>query len=158
TVFTASAARKLKDHATPHRRDLAGKLHAIDWYADEKQVRASGSLKSSVRDLSAWMRLNLSGGGFGGKQLIFSTALKASQPAHIVVPRAFLPFKVTETTQRSYGPGWAIYDYRSHGVLEHTGSNDGFRARVILVPRKKLGIALLTNCEEAGMLQAIGNI
>jgi hypothetical protein len=59
--------------------------------------------------------------------------------------------------QSSYGLGWHITDYRGHGIHEHGGAVDGFRARIILVPRKKLGLVVLTNLDNTEIIFAAGN-
>ncbi len=156
-VFTAADARARADHATPHRRDKSGKMSPVAWYPDEKQVRASGSLKGGARDLAAWMRMQLNGGVFGGVKIISPESLRETHTPQIVVPLNAAVARMTEATQESYGLGWHIHDYRGRRVLEHGGSNDGFRARIFLVPKAKLGVALLTNCEEGNMLSAAGH-
>src|SRR5205823_5399435 len=69
-VFTREAARKAPDHATPHKRGPGGEQVPIDWYPDDAQVRASGSIKAGARDLARWVRFQLAGGSFEGKRLI----------------------------------------------------------------------------------------
>ena len=40
---------------------------------------------------------------------------------------------------------WFIQDYHGHHMISHTGGINGFRARVILLPKQNLGIVILTN-------------
>jgi CubicO group peptidase (beta-lactamase class C family) len=156
-VFTASAARASADHATPHRRDGSGKHRPAGWYPDDRQVRGSGSIKANVRDLSAWLRMQLNGGKFAGKQVISARALAETHRPQVVVPVEGPVAKMTESTQVSYGLGWRISDYRGRKALAHGGANDGFRAALVLVPDAKLGLVLLTNCEDAEAVQATAN-
>jgi CubicO group peptidase (beta-lactamase class C family) len=156
-VFTRSAAFKLKDFATPHHRAADGKVTPLPWYADDRQIRASGSLKASVRDLGPWLRLQLGGGKFDGRQIIAADTLAETHSPQVVVPVSPAQARSAGTTQSGYGLGWHIRDYRGHLVFEHGGANDGFRARVILLPRSKIGIALLTNLEETGVVNAAGD-
>ena len=72
----------------------------------------------------------------------------------MVVPLDRPLARMTETTLHSYGLGWHISDYRGRRVLEHGGATDGFRARLFLVPKEKVGLVLLTNVEETGGLLA----
>jgi CubicO group peptidase (beta-lactamase class C family) len=157
-VFTASAARALPDHATPHRRDASGKLHAIEWYPDDEQIRASGSIKTSAADLARWLRLHLGGGVIEGKRIVSAEALEETCTPQVVVPIDRALAQLTHTTQRSYGLGWQISDYRGRRLLEHGGATDGFRARILLLPKERLGLVLLTNAEETECLNATGNI
>lgn len=150
-VFTATEAKARPDHATPHRRD------PISWYPDEKQVRASGSIKASARDMVPWLQMQLGGGQYEGKRVISAASLAETHKPQIVAPMGAAAAKMAESTQSSYGLGWHVADYRGYRVIDHGGSNDGFRGRVILVPRARLAIALLTNCEEGDMLAAAGN-
>jgi hypothetical protein len=47
--------------------------------------------------------------------------------------------------QLAYGLGWFIHDYRGRLMYSHTGGLEGFRARVVLVPKDRLGLVLLMN-------------
>lgn len=153
-VFTGAAARARPDHATPHRRGKDGVQKPIAWYPDEKQVRASGSLKGSVRDLVPWMRLHLNLGQHDGRRIVSQQNLIETHMPQIVVPVNRDLAALTETTQESYGLGWHIRDYRGWRMDDHGGANEGFRARLVLVPKAKLGVALLTNAEEMDMVEA----
>jgi CubicO group peptidase (beta-lactamase class C family) len=157
TVFTATAAQEAKDHATPHHLD-AGKHRPIAWYPDDKQVRAAGSIKSCARDMGAWLRLQLNKGELDGKQVVSEKALAETHRGQVIVPRRAEVAKMTEATQQSYGLGWMISDYRGHRVVFHGGANDGFRARIVLVPKHKLGFVLLANTDQTPFLEATANV
>lgn len=154
-VLTRSAALALADHAMPHRLGSAGNPQGIAWYDDDRQVRASGSLKASARDLAGWLRLHLNGGTLAGKRLVSATTLAEMHTPQVVAPIDAELAKMSGTTQQSYGLGWRILDYRGRGVLEHGGANDGFRAYITLVPREKLGLVVLANLEETGMVHGL---
>jgi len=151
-VFTSAAAQKAGNHASPHGHNARGEVVVIPWYNDDKQIRASGSIKASVRDLSQWLRFQLSGGKLDGKRLISAENLEETHTPQIPVP-----LRAAGAIQASYGLGWHIAKYRGHAIQEHGGAVDGFRARIILVPRKKLGLVVLTNLEDMGIVNAAGN-
>jgi hypothetical protein len=50
-----------------------------------------------------------------------------------------------------------IQDYRGQLLVSHSGSIDGFRAQVALVPKAKLGIAILSNLGRTQMPEALRN-
>jgi CubicO group peptidase (beta-lactamase class C family) len=154
-VFTSSQAQQSPDHATPHRRSKDGP-QAIAWYNDDNQIRASGSIKTSARQLSKWLLLQLADGLWEGKRVVSSAALAETRRPQIVAPLAPELAQLAGTTQSSYGLGWHIRDHRGLELLEHGGATDGFRARILLVPRKGLGLVLLANGEEAAMMEAVG--
>jgi CubicO group peptidase (beta-lactamase class C family) len=156
-VFTSSEAQKKKDVATPHRRGADGKPVAIPWYPDDAQLRAAGSLKGSVRDLAPWLRTQLNGGQLDGKQIVSAKALLETHTPQIIVAVSAAVAREKGRTQSAYGLGWHVQDYRGHLVIEHGGANDGFRGRIILLPKERIGIALLVNLEETALLTAVGD-
>jgi CubicO group peptidase (beta-lactamase class C family) len=155
-VFTRSAALKRPDHASPHALVEGDKVTVIPWYDDDRQVRASGSIKAGVRDLSVWVRFQLAEGEWEGKQLVSRKALLETRRPQIVTPIPPPLEDEAETTQSSYGLGWHIDDYRRrHLLVQHGGAVDGFRARITLVPKEKLGIVVLANLDVNEMPAAL---
>jgi hypothetical protein len=63
----------------------------------------------------------------------------------------------TETTQMSYGMAWVVHDYRGELLLGHGGVIDGIRVQLTMVPKKKIGIAILCNLHRTYMTQALTN-
>ena len=133
-------------------------MQPLSWYPDDKQVRASGSLKASARDLEGWLRLNLNAGEVGGKRIVSAKALAELHTPQMVMPLERDLAKLSGTTQESYGLGWRIFDCRGHRVLHHGGANDGFRAHIALGPKEKLGLVVLSNLEEMGLVRALGRM
>jgi CubicO group peptidase (beta-lactamase class C family) len=158
TVFKSSDALKSKNHATPHRRGPKGALVPIAWYPDDKQIRASGSIKTNIRDLSGWLRLQLNDGTLGDKRVISTQALAETRTPQIVLPLSRARAQFEGTTQVSYGLGWQIRDYRGHKVISHGGSTDGFRARVVFAPDDNFAFALLTNVSDTLFTMATANM
>jgi CubicO group peptidase (beta-lactamase class C family) len=156
-VFTSGAARQAPNHASPHGHDSRGKVVAIPWYNDDKQIRASGSIKANVRDLSHWLRFQLAGGKFDGERVVSADALEETHTGQKTVEKMSAAARAAGAIQVSYGLGWYISEYRGHGILEHGGAVDGFRARIVLVPSKKLGLVVLTNLEDMEIVNAAGN-
>jgi CubicO group peptidase (beta-lactamase class C family) len=147
-TFTRSAVMRTPDHASPHHQDKDGKVSVMPWYDDDQQIRASGSIKAGARDLANWVRFQLGDGTFGGKRLLSARALAETHTPQMVIRlvgpmRAMFP----EATQLSYALGWQVHDYRGHALWSHTGSTDGFRSCIVLVPRARLGIVLLMNSD-----------
>lgn len=154
-VFSRSAALKTPDHASPHGLGEAGKIEVIPWYDDDKQVRGSGSIKAGVRDLSRWVRFQLAEGEWEGKQLVSRAVLLETHRPQIVTAIPAPLEDEAETTQSSYGLGWRIDDYRGHLLVLHSGSVDGFRSRITLVPKEKLGVVVLANLAVSEMPAAL---
>jgi len=155
-VFTSGEAQKSANHASPHSHDTAGNVTVIPWYNDDKQIRASGSIKTSARDLGQWLRFQLAHGKLDGKQIVSVAALDETHTPRIPVPLSAAE-RAAGATQSSYALGWHISDYRGHAIHQHGGAVAGFRARIILVPRKNLGLVLLTNLQDMEIVNAAGN-
>ncbi len=143
-VFTRAEALAAADHATPHQPGAAGP-EAIDWYDDDRQLRASGSIKTSARALSQWLRCQLGDGVVDGKRVVSAKVLAETHKAHVVTPLDPLRARLGGATQSTYGLGWHRLDHHGRLLLEHGGAVDGFRSTILLVPSERLGVVVLTN-------------
>ncbi len=156
-VLTGSAAEKSDDRAFPHRKNRAGTVDVIPFYPMAVPDPA-GSLHASAADLTRWLRFHLGGGTFEGKEIVSAGSLRETHTPQIVLrlegsTRAMNP----ETNLMSYGMGWLVRDYRGRQIVEHAGLIDGFRAHLTLLPKEKIGIALLCNLHETRMNLALSN-
>ncbi len=143
--FSITQALKSPDHSSPHRKNRAGKVEVIPWL-NVDNIGGAGCINASVRDMSRWVRFQLGDGAFEGKRLVSSGNLAETHTPQMVIrmdeqATTLNPY----TTQMTYGMGWIIQDYHGQTLISHTGGLNGFRARVVLVPRAKLGMVILTN-------------
>jgi CubicO group peptidase (beta-lactamase class C family) len=153
--FSALKAEQSPDHASPHSKRSAG-IEVVKW-RNIDNVGPAGSINASARDLSNWIRLHLNDGVVDGKRLISSENLRETHTPQMVIRnegRWRLFFPESETSQLSYGLGWFINDYRGHKLVMHGGTIDGFRASVMLVPKSKVGVAVLVNLTGSQMPEA----
>src|SRR5262245_36138543 len=153
--FSALKAEKSPDHASPHTKQ-GSKIDVIKW-RNIDNVGPAGSINASVRDLSNWIRLQVNDGVLDGKRLISSENLHEMHTPQMVIRnegRWKLFFPEAETSQLSYGLGWFINDYRGHKLVMHGGTIDGFRTSIMLVPRSKIGIAVVANLSGTQMVEA----
>jgi CubicO group peptidase (beta-lactamase class C family) len=116
----------------------------------------AGSIHSSAREMAAWLRFHLDEGWVAGKQLVSARALRVTHTPQMVLrlsaaQRALFP----DTVQSSYAMAWVVLDHKGLGLLAHGGALDGQRAQVLLVPQKKLGIAVLSNLHQTPMNAAL---
>lgn len=115
----------------------------------------AGGASSSARDMAQWLRLQLGGGTFEGKQLIASKALNETHRPQIVTHSPAHPSK---EFAGFYGLGWNV-NYQADGrvKLGHSGAfNLGAATYVGLLPGENLGIVVLTNGQPVGIPEAIG--
>lgn len=130
--------------AAPHEK-LQGRLRVVP-PGNLDNEGPGGSINSSVMDMTRWIRLQLAGGTFEGKRLIDSLTLRQAHTPQTIIPitalhRAAYP----DIHFLNYGMGWEILNYRGEKVVQHSGSFDGMRARLSLIPERNVGFVILTN-------------
>lgn len=156
TYFTTTAIAKIADKASPHSLDADKKPQRMEPYP-MAEPEPAGSIHSSASDLSKWLRFHLrrSLHAEGGLPV---RSLEATHTPQIVIPMdAIDRIQFPQTTQMSYGMGWVIQDHFGHRLLQHAGRIDGFRCHFTLVPKSRLGIALLCNLDHTRMNIALSN-
>lgn len=148
-TFTATDAEADPDRATPHRKEKGRPVPAA--WLDFTNIGPAGAMNVTPRELSAWIRFHLRGGTApDGRQLVDPGALRETYAPQTIVPfddttRTLFPDRVTQT----YGLGWGRTDWNGELVLSHTGSIDGFRSILALLPRRHSGYAALFNTDSA---------
>lgn len=149
TVFTDTTNK-----ATPHGR-IDDEIRPVLW-RNYDNVGPAGSMNSNVVDMANWLRFHLSEGSFDGERLISREAFHELYQSQTVIPVSQSYAESYPTTQfRAYGLGWFLQDYRGYKVVQHSGSLDGMRARVGLIPELELGVVFFTNVSESNLLAAL---
>src|SRR5262249_25031645 len=150
-VFTSAEAEKVTDRATGHRFDERGNVITLPT-APMATPDAAWTVHSTASDLSKWLRFHLSDGFFGGKRLVSARNLEETHTPQMVIPLAGLDRDLhRETVQMSYAMAWVVQDYRGEKLVSHAGALDGFRAHLTLVPRRRIGIVILSNLQGTRM-------
>ncbi len=117
----------------------------------------AGGASSSARDLTQWVRLQLAGGQWNGKQLIDATALAETHKAQVcrVAPT---PEKPNECPgNQYYGLGWNVgATPDGHPEFSHSGAFFlGASTAVYIVPGEHIGVLALTNSTPVGLPESI---
>jgi CubicO group peptidase (beta-lactamase class C family) len=155
TYFTTTAIDEIVDKASPHDLGAAEKPRRMEPYP-MVDPEPAGSIQSNARDLSKWLRFQLRRSFHEGGRPVRS--LETTHTPQIVIPMdAVDRIQFPETNQMSYGMGWVIQDHFGHRLLQHAGAIDGFRCHFTLVPKSRLGIALLCNLNQTRMNIALSN-
>jgi CubicO group peptidase (beta-lactamase class C family) len=115
-------------------------------YANIDNIGPAGSINSNVVDMAQWIRLQLGGGKYAGKQLISSANLAQMHTAQTVM-RYEPPWSIyfPEAHLMAYGMGWFLNDYKGRIAVHHGGNIDGMSSLVALLPEEKMGVVVLTN-------------
>ena len=147
-----------RDHSTGHH---------YDWKTDRISVRkpiptanlgAAGAIKSSARDMANWLRFQLAEGAFNLQQYVDPEALNETRTPQAVVRMENLTRELNpESNVMAYGMGWTIQDYRGELLVSHSGSLNGFRSRVELMPKRNSGFVVMINVDRGIALVAMRN-
>lgn len=149
TCFSPGEASATGDWARAHlERDGAlTEVPRVDFPA----CGPAGSIYSSAVDLTRWLLLNASDGRIDGREIIAPVALhETRQPTMPVADEG--PW--SEVLSVGYGLGWMVEVYRGHRIIQHSGGIDGFSSRVVIVPERGFGVALLANLDGSSLPQA----
>jgi CubicO group peptidase (beta-lactamase class C family) len=141
---------------------INGKIAAVKSMPVPNAVGAVG-INTNAQDIARWMNALLAGGKAGvdanGKEVrLFSEKQSremwsAQTPMKIGEPKP--PLAATKPNFSAYGLGFQLRDYQGKLVAMHGGALQGFYSKVVLVPEAKLGVAILTNAESSGALNAL---
>ena len=145
----------------PHAR-LSGPLRGIgpQQALDEldelgRNGAPAGGLALSADDMAAWLRIQLAHGALPDGKRLFSEE-QAMEMWAPVTPMPITPLpdtlKPAQPTQQAYALGWQVQDYRGHRIIQHGGGVFGSITRVVLIPDKNVGFAIMMNSEDSGML------
>ncbi len=151
---TIRGLERQPDVATPH-----GEVDDTVRVATRRNfdnIGPAGSINSNAVDMAQWVRLQLGGGAYGGRQLISRRMVTEMHTPQILVPLDTAAKRINpETHFSTYGLGWFVEDYRGHEVWHHGGNVDGFTALVGMLPDEQLGVVVLTNMNGSGLPMAL---
>ncbi len=144
--FSVDDSQQSNDYASPHS-ERNEKTEIIP-FRNLSNIGPAGSINSSAADMVKWVQLQLSEGNVEGKHLINKATL---QEMHIVqMPMPPLPSEETPY-MFGYGLGWMTGLHKGHYTVAHGGGIDGFISSVVLFPKEKIGVVVLTNSDSHGL-------
>jgi CubicO group peptidase (beta-lactamase class C family) len=146
--FADFAAAKNRAHL--HVR-VDGKWVA-KYVRDPDAQSPAGGVSSTARDVARWMRLQLAGGKFEGRQVVSSEALAETHLAQVVSG-----YEPGTGRASLYGLGWNVApDHKGRLFWRHSGAFFlGARTEVSLLPAEGLGIAVLSNAAPTGLPEGL---
>ena len=149
------------DVANAHSK-ISDRIAAVKAMPVPNAVGAVG-INTNAEDIARWMNVLLAGGRVGtdanGKEIRLYSAKQAREmwtaqtPMRISEPDPKLA--ATRPNFFAYGLGFQLRDWQGKLLALHSGALQGFYSKVVLVPEAKVGIAILTNAESGGSLNAL---
>lgn len=154
SISRFSTLRQVNNTATGHIRNTqAPGILAVDHYIEQEIGDAAdpaGGICSNAVDMGKWLRAQLDSGRGPGAT---SDLWKIVTPIDVSdMPDGLAPAQMDFC---GYALGMRIFNYGPYKVAGHGGKLDGYVSQVILVPKLRLGIAVLTNQETTGAYWSI---
>ena len=155
-TFTRCGAQWQADDDYARSLTLAGRANIPFINSNDDSTGGAGSISASIRDLLAWVRLNLGRGRFQGREVLPEAVFAEMHRPQMAVEKgeasiADLPF-VSDT---SYGMGWYLQRYHGEPLVVHGGVVFGFRAMVGFLPGRGFAFAVLANQNDTVACDAI---
>jgi len=156
---TQGCARADGNVAAPHIR-AAGGVRPIEPGNFDNAAAAAG-LNSSAADMARWLDMLLACQSpeppAGRTCPLGRDAIREVWSAQTVraTPDPPAGLEATRVTFSAYGLGFGLRDWRGRKLVLHEGALPGYYSLVALVPEERLGLVVLTNQEEAGVLRAV---
>lgn len=114
----------------------------------------AGAIKSSVNDLSNWIRVWLNKGVFKGKQIIPKNYIRAASRLQNIKHQ-------DNYEEGSFlwgeGFGWRLRSWEGYFRMRHGGNTNGFSTVIELFPIDKIGIVVLTNQKNSYLPYAVSD-
>lgn len=151
-----TVARTDANAAAPHLT-VNGRKQQIDWIYEDYNALPAGGVNSTAHDLARWLQFHLNEGVAGGKQLISKAALHETHTPQTPQRGQFANSAWIDVAGEdedavrhpSYALGWMVHSYRGEDVVWHSGGIDGFRSMIGFLPRRQIGIVVLTNADQS---------
>lgn len=149
--FAEYVRRRILEPAGAERMQPDDVYRVIPYRARGYRAKSDGSVENcALADTSN----KLPGGGWlataadlarFGRALLAGNLLKPE-----TVQAMWTPQKLANGESTGYGMGWGLYRQESLLVAEHSGTQQGIKSHLLIVPERSLVIAVLTNLEESG--------
>lgn len=157
-IWSAIEAEKIGNRAHPHQIGDGNRVVAWPQAWGDPRENPSGGLWLPVDQWAQWLKAQA---GIRSVRNENKTALlKGIQETH--VPRISQPMVNDDPTfhpevsNLGYGFGWVTMNYRGEPVLAHGGVVDGFRAFVLVFPKRKQALVVLSNLDRTPFNHDLG--
>ncbi len=124
--------------AAGHTKAQDNIVRPIEHYPYNRAHTPSSNLHSNVWDMTRWAMANLNGGELDGHIILKSFTHQSMWRSQA---------KAEE--RGSVGISWFLDEEHEPRLVMHGGGDDGFLTYLVLVPSRKTGVVVMTNCDFA---------
>ncbi|KAJ6511836.1 beta-lactamase/transpeptidase-like protein [Mycena vulgaris] len=134
----------MKDALAGRNGTLSATVPYFQRPGEERIWAGAAGILSSARDLSVWVAMLLNSGRHPTTN---ATIIPADVVEHVAlgVSVSLKKAEYPETSPKVYGCGQNRFSYRGHEIVEHGGSNPGFKTIISRLPHENIGIVVLSN-------------
>lgn len=122
--FNISNSTKISPHS---KNWLNNTVYIRKTYPYTREHSPSSTLNSSSKELSKWM-------------ISFLNNLETIPELKEMIKPSFAPYP-------NIGLGFQLYNKYSENAIGHFGGDKGFRSFLMMIPKHKIGLVLLANCD-----------
>lgn len=124
--------------------------------AEPTKFAPAGGIVCSLSDMLTWVGVQLGQGmSQDGVELFSAAQSREMWSPHNWLGVSDLAFDWYRTQFSAYGLGWRMRDIQGYREVSHTGSLDGMRAHVLMIPELGLGIVVLANGSSSDARNAV---
>lgn len=145
TSLTAGAIEAAENATIGHRFTPAGSVEVPFTPLFPYDFQGAGAINSTVNDLVPWVRLQLSGGMHDETRIVSEENLAATR-----IPRIGL------APTAAYAMGWLQQSTPNGLITWHNGGTTGYGAYIGLLTARDVAVIVLTNLQNVGLPDAIG--
>lgn len=127
-------------------------------YYNIAAISPAGSINSSAKEMSNWLKVWLNDGKFNDTQVLPKKYIERAINPLMLVGNGIADPKFPDQHLNSYGFAWFTSSYKGHYRLEHGGNIDGFTANVAFFPTDKIGIVVLANQDGSALPTLVRNV
>jgi CubicO group peptidase (beta-lactamase class C family) len=140
--FTMTQYFQAPEHSAPYANDEDGNAERVKPCEADAVGPAGGFLYASAEEMGRYVAMLASGGSYEGKTIVDARDLaELMSPQTVMAGRS--PYE--ELSALHYGMGFTIRHYRGMHIVLHAGTNDGWKARFVVLPARKAGVFLAFN-------------
>jgi CubicO group peptidase (beta-lactamase class C family) len=155
---TVCSINNLPDNAAWPHNESGGTLRKLH-RGNVDGSSSAAALNSSVNDLSKWVRMQLAGGKFEGKQIISEAQAWGLHQPYLARQVSLAGFRSNPGQHFSgVASGWFVNDYYGKKIINHSGGLDGMLSYTVLIPGENAGFLVLTNSESPMFLIMMNKI
>ena len=148
--------------ASPHLMTDAAPTPIL-WAYEEAAATPAGGVNSCAEDLAIWLQTLLNGGALNNQRILSEDMLNELLTPHTAERGAYREDEMACVVgggpngieAPSYALGWYRHSYRGATVCYHTGSIDGFRSIIGMLPDHDFGVAVLANADNPYLPRAL---